>query len=443
MLSRSLFRGVVMCASWALVVVGCAPEETPESRFESPDDDLIVAPRGPCTPGTQSDCLVYSCIGTRTCSAEGAWGTCDPGAVAEVCDGEDNDCDGVIDNPAGGCGESTCTVGDKQDCATASCLGQRTCGAGEVWGACEVATSDETCDGIDNNCDGLVDNLTTGICDAPTCTTGATRPCNQYSCTGTESCVGGEWSGVCSVASAAETCDGVDNNCNGQTDEGVKNACGACGAVPTEVPNNVDDNCNGQTDEGFALTPLKTTWAVLQSHNFGCNNAYSPWWQCQQVADTVCKGQGYLGGYGPVDWDDGGATGVWIECIGHGAGATIAHINPAGAGVSFGDSQARKGEDTMRKWCFANGYNAAVGTVRWYGDGTVDVLCLPGNFGTYRELSQQWLTDRGCADPGNGSWATPICSRAAHLTCINAYGHQGIPFWVFGNVGLICLPDDK
>jgi hypothetical protein len=50
---------------------------------------------------------------------------------------------------------------------------------------------------------------------------------------------------------AAELCDGADQNCNGAIDEGVLNACGACGEPPAEVCNQVDDDCDGQIDEGL------------------------------------------------------------------------------------------------------------------------------------------------------------------------------------------------
>jgi hypothetical protein len=46
-----------------------------------------------------------------------------------------------------------------------------------------------------------------------------------------------------------EVCDGVDNDCDGQVDEGLLNVCGTCGAVPQEVCNNGrDDDCDGRTD---------------------------------------------------------------------------------------------------------------------------------------------------------------------------------------------------
>ncbi len=48
---------------------------------------------------------------------------------------------------------------------------------------------------------------------------------------------------------AAEVCDGVDNDCNGLADEGLLNACGACGPTPPETCNCVDDDCDGAIDE--------------------------------------------------------------------------------------------------------------------------------------------------------------------------------------------------
>ena len=55
--------------------------------------------------------------------------------------------------------------------------------------------------------------------------------------------------GVPACQAKTEVCDGVDNDCDDKVDEGVKNACGQCGALPKEVCDAKDNDCDGNTDE--------------------------------------------------------------------------------------------------------------------------------------------------------------------------------------------------
>ena len=91
--------------------------------------------------------------GFETCAA-GVWegDTCQPGPSAdEICDGRDNDCDDEVDEDL--TRVTTCGVGECER------SGIETCTAG-LWGddTCQPGQpADEICDGLDNNCDGIAD----------------------------------------------------------------------------------------------------------------------------------------------------------------------------------------------------------------------------------------------------------------------------------------------
>jgi len=116
------------------------------------------------------------------------------------------------------------------------CPGERTCEE-EGLTDCSAATPQmETCNGEDDDCDGVADdNLAEEEC----------QVVNEYgACTGSVLCVGGD--PVCQGKEpSAELCDGLDNNCDGQTDEEYSD----CDQDSIADCIEVDDDADGYPDE--------------------------------------------------------------------------------------------------------------------------------------------------------------------------------------------------
>jgi hypothetical protein len=79
----------------------------------------------------------------------------------------------------------------------------------------------ETCNGLDDNCSGVVDE----IC---TCSPGVTRPCTSggVCAAGVQTCTNGlVWSSCSIEAEPTDVCDGRDEDCDGTVDEGSAISC--------------------------------------------------------------------------------------------------------------------------------------------------------------------------------------------------------------------------
>ena len=256
----------------------CQLTNNGKERCDGQDNDCNgkiddVLPRG-CYSGPQGTSGVGPCKKGQQRCLGGSWGKCEGESLpkAEDCNGQDNDCDGKIDNIS----ERSCYSGKSSEVGKGPCRkGLQSCQSGK-WGPCKGETLPQTeiCNNIDDNCDGQIDEQLTKKCfTGPNSSLPGLGICKS----GVSTCLGGKW-GSCTgeVTPQKEICDGKDNDCNGiedsftrpcyggppgTTGKGLcKNGSQTCASgkwgpctgqkLPQiEACNNKDDNCNGQIDE--------------------------------------------------------------------------------------------------------------------------------------------------------------------------------------------------
>jgi len=378
---------------------------------------------------------------TTPCGTEGSVDCDEEGAICrppiERCDGVDEDCDGAIDEE----------IADRT-CTSACGGGVSRCVDGAFTACSGGSPRPETCDGTDEDCDGAMDEA-------------LTRGCTSACGPGAERCEAGAWIGCTAPAPGVESCEGSDEDCDGTIDEGLSRACStACGAgtescragawVECSAPqpavescNLADDDCDGTSDEGFQATVHDPVpMSELTAAQPPCDGPGAGLNVCMSAARRWCMNRGCHpgGGAGHLQATPTSARIVCFGARGDQHNVSFAAVSAASSiTVTTGNIATRVAQSAVNRYCRSRGFGAGVGPTE-HSDVEMTVTCLPNDVAITESIATSELTTRGC-DP-NTSPNTLTCASAADSVC-RARGRRagfGPVEWNASEAAVVCFP---
>ncbi|MEQ1503592.1 MAG: DUF1592 domain-containing protein [Myxococcota bacterium] len=301
----------------------------------------------------------------------------------------------LVSAPLGG----VCTTeGATQACGTGCGTGVETCAGGRWRGCTAPAPAIESCNGLDDDCDGLADDAVEAACDT------SFGP-------GTQVCTAGAWSACSGPGPGAEECNGLDDDADGAVDEemdvnvrvytfdeltsighyacdahvdpfspachaAANRACPAkgCGAVtgfgPVTLGVDTELTCLDAT-QGVVL---QSTFTELSGYHGDCNTGSRQGGACNAAISRLCGGRGYTTGFGPVENSGDAATIVCtpLATVFDGSYSTLSGFDPTcNASTRWGSGC----NHAIHAWCRTMGYESGHGPLENSGDLAV-VACV-------------------------------------------------------------------
>lgn len=283
----------------------------------------------------------------------------------------------------------------------------------------------EACNGLDEDCDGAIDeDLGESFCGAGACQTLV------------RNCIDGRPSACLpSPGGTPETCNGIDDDCDGETDEGLGgDTCGvgecesnsACEAgawsvctpdVPTpELCNGLDDDCNGVIDEGFAVRVEQGSYFTLSNQHPECDGAGQRMGTaCNAAIHRHCAASDCNStGFGPLE-NSGDFAG--LACV-SATEREVPYITLAGIHWPCDGVGQQIGPDcnaAMHRWCRGQGFATGHGPAEVLGDRAL-VACLSAEVATVVQTSYSVLSQQHPGCTTSQRWG-PDCNAAINRFC--------------------------